>query len=281
MCFIINGKHKGTGLILIGGAMNQMKQYIEDIKKRKDLLLYLVKSGLKAEHRNSYLGYFWWLLDPLLNVAVYYFLVVIILGRGGPDFPVFLVIGLVVWRWISSSINSSANSILRYSSIINQVYLPKFIFPLSFTITQLVNFLFGLVIIGIFLTVFGVVPTWHLVYLPLIIIVTLAFLLAVGSVLGYFTVFIRDIDNLLTHVMRIFFYASPIIWEGGRLPPEYGWAVAINPIAHIVTAYRDIMMYHQNPNFMSLGVIFVASILIIVFMIHFYSKNEHKIIKAL
>src|SRR5690625_3120715 len=95
MCFIINGKHKGTGLILIGGAMNQMKQYIEDIKKRKDLLLYLVKSGLKAEHRNSYLGYFWWLLDPLLNVAVYYFLVVIILGRGGPDFPVFLVIGLV------------------------------------------------------------------------------------------------------------------------------------------------------------------------------------------
>src|SRR5690625_3880266 len=127
-----------------------MKQYISEIIKRKDLLLYLVKSGLKAEHRNSYLGYFWWLLDPLLNVAVYYFLVVIILGRGGPDFPVFLVIGLVVWRWISSSINSSANSILRYSSIINQVYLPKFIFPISFTITQLVTFYLGSLLLGSF-----------------------------------------------------------------------------------------------------------------------------------
>ena len=228
-----------------------MKQYISEIIKRKDLLLYLVKSGLKAEHRNSYLGYFWWLLDPLLNVAVYYFLVVIILNRGGPDFPVFLVIGLVVWRWISSSINSSANSVLRYSSIINQVYLPKFLFPLSFTITQLVNFLFGLVIIAIFLAFSGVWPTWHLVLLPVVIIITLTFLLAVGAVLGFFTVFIRDIDNFLTHSMRIFFYASPIIWEGGRLPPEYGWAVAINPIAHLVTAFRDILMHHQIPNFTS------------------------------
>src|SRR5699024_1605718 len=161
-----------------------MKSYLQDIKKRKDLILYLVKSGLKAEHSNSYLGYFWWLLDPLLNIAVYYFLVVIILQRGGENYAVFLVIGLVVWRWISSSINTSANSILRYSSIINQVYLPKFIFPLSFTITQLVNFLFGTVVIALFLMIFGITPTWHIVYVPLIMIVTLAFLLAIGAVLG-------------------------------------------------------------------------------------------------
>src|SRR5690625_5591259 len=124
-----------------------MKAYLRELFKRKDLLLYLVKSGLKAEHRNSYLGYFWWLLDPLLNVLVYYFLVVIILDRGGENYALFLVIGLVVWRWISSSINSSAKSVLRYSSIIRQVYLPKSIFPLSFTITQLFNFMFGLGVI--------------------------------------------------------------------------------------------------------------------------------------
>ncbi len=258
-----------------------MKAYFEEIKKRNDLLIYLVKSGLKAEHRNSYLGYFWWLLDPLLNIAVYYFLVVIILQRGGEDYAVFLVIGLVVWRWISSSINTSAKSILRYSSIINQVYLPKFVFPLSFTFTQLINFLFGLIVIALFLTVFGVVPTWHIVFLPYLIVITIAFLLAIGLVLGYITVFIRDIDNILTHVIRIFFYASPIIWEGGRLPPEYGLIVAINPIAIIVNAYRDILMYHQAPSFIPLGIILVLSTIIIVYMMYHFSKNEHKIIKAL
>lgn len=251
------------------------------MKKRKDLLFYLVKSGLKAEHRNSYLGYFWWLLDPLLNIAVYYFLVVVILQRGSENYPVFLVIGLVVWRWISSSINTSAKSVLRYSSIINQVYLPKFIFPLSFTITQLVNFLFGTVVIGLFLAIFRVVPSWHIVYLPLIIFITFVFLLAIGSILGYFTVFIRDIDNLLSHIIRIFFYASPIIWEGGRLPPEYSIVVMLNPIAIIVNSFRDVLMEHQNPNFIGLGIIFVLSSIAIIFMLNHYSKKEHKIIKAL
>jgi len=258
-----------------------MNAYIKEIKKRKDLILYLVKSGLKAEHRNSYLGYFWWLLDPLLNIAVYYFLVVIILDRGGEDYALFLVIGLIVWRWISSSINTSANSVLRYSSIINQVYLPKFIFPLSFTITQLINFLFGTIVIGLFLIFYAEVPTWHIVLLPIIIIITITFLLAVGSVLGFFTVFIRDIDNLLSHVIRIFFYASPIIWEGGRLPPEYGFVVAANPIAIIIDSYRDVLMYHQIPDFLKLGVIFVISVAIIIFMINHYRKKEHNIIKAL
>lgn len=258
-----------------------MKAYLQEIAKRKDLLFYLVQSGLKAEHRNSYLGYFWWLLDPLLNVLVYYFLVVIVLQRGGENYAVFLVIGLVVWRCISSSINSSAKSILRYSSIINQVYLPKSMFPLSFTISQLFNFLFGLVVVAIFLIAFGIVPGWEIIYLPVIILVMTTFLLAIGFVLGYINVFIRDIDNILTHVIRIFFYASPIIWEGSRLPDQYSWFVAVNPIAIIVNSFRDILMYDRSPDFIGLGVIFVLSVLVGGYTVYYYSKNEHKIIKAL
>ena len=201
-----------------------MREYFKELLIRKDLLYYLVKSGLKAEHRNSYLGYFWWLLDPLLNALVYYFLVVIILERGGENYAVYLVIGLVVWRWISSSINSAAKSILRYSSIINQVYLPKAIFPISFTISQVFNFIFGLIVALVFVFAFGMTPGINILYLPFIMIVTLVFLLAIGFTLGYITVFVRDIDNLMTYVIRVFFYASPIIWEGNRLPEEYSWA---------------------------------------------------------
>ncbi|MCD8503279.1 MAG: ABC transporter permease, partial [Bacillaceae bacterium] len=68
-----------------------MRNYINEMIKRKDLLIHLVMSGLKAEHRNSYLGYFWWLLDPLLNVGVYYFLMVVVLGRWGEGYQFFSV----------------------------------------------------------------------------------------------------------------------------------------------------------------------------------------------
>ncbi|WP_090843069.1 ABC transporter permease [Alkalicoccus daliensis] len=258
-----------------------MRQYMEEIKKRKDLIVYLIQSGLKAEHRNSYLGYFWWLLDPLLGVVVYYFLISVILDRGGENFAVFLVIGLVSWRWTSTVINSSAKSILRYSSIINQVYLPKAIFPVTGTFSQMVNFSFGLVIVALFLVIFGVIPGWQAIYLPIIIIVQLVFLLAISLFLAYVSVFIRDIENLLTHVVRILFYSSPIIWEGGRLPEEYQWVVDINPIAHLVNSYRDVLMYQVSPNFLALSIILAASALFVFSFLYYYSKNEYKIIKAL
>ncbi|WP_020006383.1 ABC transporter permease [Salinicoccus albus] len=259
-----------------------MKKYLKEMLNRKDLLYYLVRSGLKAEHRNSYLGYLWWLLDPLLNVLVFYFLVVVILDRGDTEnFPLFLVIGLIVWRCISSTLNSSSSSIMQYSSIISQVYLPKSLFPISFTLTQLFNFAFGFIIIAVFLAVYRVMPGWELIFLPLLIIIQTTFLLAVGMILAYVTVFVRDLENVLQYVTRVFFYASPIIWEGGRLPPEYGWAVTYNPVAVIVTSYRDILMYGNIPNFTGLAIIFVASAAAIVYMTWYYSRNEYKIIKSL
>lgn len=264
-----------------------MKTYLREIRKRKDLLFYLVKSGLKAENRDSYLGYFWWLLDPLLNVVVYYLLVGVVLGRGEDteNFPVYLVIGLVAWRWMNTTVNTSSKSIIKYRSIINQVNLPKSIFPLSFTITQLVNFVFGLAVIGIFLLIFGVIPGWQIIYLPIVMLVQLIFLTGIGLMLGYITVFIRDIDNVLSHIIRVFFYASPIIWPGGRLVKslgsDYQWMIDYNPIAIIVNSYRNIMMYQSNPHFFGLLVVGVVSLLFTVFMLYHYSRNEHKIIKAL
>lgn len=279
-------KGKSCGLMeavfeQMDGVATQMKKYLREIAKRKDLLIYLVKSGLKAEHRNSYLGYFWWLLDPLLNALVYYFLMVVILGRGGDNYGVFLIIGLVSWRWTSSVISSSSRSIVSQASIINQVYLPKAIFPMTRTISQMVNFFFGLVVVAIFLAGYGLVPGWHVIYLPLIILVQLFLMLSISLIVAYLCVFIRDLDNVMGHITRIWFYASPVIWEGGRLPSKYQWIVKLNPFAHIVEGYRDILMYHQKPDVTGLAVVGVISVFATMLIIAYYSKYEHKIIKAL
>lgn len=259
----------------------QMLNYLKEIQKRKDLLIYLIKSGLKAEHRNSYLGYFWWLLDPLLGVLIYYFLVAVILKSGGENFGVFLVIGLVAWRWTNTTVTNSSRAIVQQSSIINQVYLPKAIFPLTRTFSQLINFCFGLVVVALFLLYFQVAPGWPVIYLPVIIFVHLLFLLAISLFVSYICVFIRDIDNVLTHLMRLWFYASPVIWEGGRLPEQYQWVVNLNPFAHIVGAYRDILMNQASPQFQGLAVIGLCSAVLVFALLYYYSKNEHKIIKAL
>jgi ABC-type polysaccharide/polyol phosphate export permease len=258
-----------------------MKTYLIELFKRKDLLVYLVKSGLKAEHRNSILGYFWWLLDPLLGALVYYFLIVIVLGSGGENYAVYLVIGQVAWKWTSTSIGSSTRAILQYSAIIQQVNLPKMIFPVTRTLSQLINFMFGLVVVAVFLVVYGIIPTGDIIYLPLIIFVQLLFLMMISMIVSFVSVFIRDIGNVITHILRIWFYATPVIWEGSRLPEPYRWVEFMNPMSYILNGYRNILMFGEKPNVMILLLLGIFCTFMIAFLVYFYNRNEHKIIKAL
>ena len=260
-----------------------MRQYLKDLIKRNDLLGYLVISGLKAQYRNTFLGFFWWLLDPFLSVMVYYFLVVIVLGRGSQEenYGAFLVVGLIAWRWIRSVVNSSSRSIVLHSGIITRVYLPKAIFPISVCFSQLINFSIGLLIVAGVLACFRIVPGIQTLWLPVLMLMQLVFLIALSLVIGYVCVFIRDIDNLIHHFMRFWFYSSPVIWAKGRPPERYSWIVDINPVSAYLNSYRNILLYNESPEFAKLIPIVAVSLVVIVAMLYYYSRNEHKIIKAL
>jgi len=258
-----------------------MREYIKELIKRKDLLIHLVTSGLKAQHRNTFLGYLWWLLDPLLGAAVFYFVVVVIFGRGGENFGAYLVIGMIVWRWLDSTITSSSRSITGQAGIISQVYLPKMIFPLGAGMTQLINFSFGLIVIAIFLAAFRIVPGIEVAWLPFIIIVQQLFLIAISLIVAYISVFIRDIENLQGHFMRVWFFGSPVIWERDMIPAHLYWIVDLNPAAALLDSYRNVLMYGSDPEFTKLFIMGISSLIIIAIAIYHYSKNEHKIIKVL
>ena len=258
-----------------------MKKYLQELIKRKDLLIYLVTSGLKAQYRNTYLGYLWWILDPLLMGAVYYFLRVVVLGMEGENIGAFLIIGLVAWQWIKSTLKSSTTSISGKGRIITQVYLPKAIFPLGASLTQLINFSFGLVIVFLFLALYRIAPDSQVLWLPFVMLIQLLFLTALALIAAYLCMFIRDIDNVLNHITRLWFWSTPVIWEAGRLPPQYSFILDINPASIFLISYRNIFMYGQSPLFGKLFIIGFFSLLAIAYMIRYYQLNEHKIIRAL
>ncbi|MFW6356989.1 MAG: ABC transporter permease, partial [Spirochaetota bacterium] len=142
-----------------------MWQYLRDLWRRKDLLFYLVTSGLKADTRNTFLGYFWWLLDPALYVLVFVFVRVVLIGRAGDDVVPFLATGLVVFQFFAQTLTGSARSITSKSGIITQVYLPKAMLPVSVVLTQLANFAFSLVTLAVILGLSGIVPGVELLWL--------------------------------------------------------------------------------------------------------------------
>ncbi|GAB6091612.1 ABC transporter permease [Spirochaeta dissipatitropha] len=258
-----------------------MKKYIRELLKRRDLIITLVESGLKSQHKNTMLGYIWWVLDPLLGVLVYYFLRVVLLGLDGENIEIFLAVGLVTWTWIKSTIPASTKSISKQASLINKVYLPKILFPLCLNLTQMVNFFFSIFVVAGFMAIFGIAPTWHILWFPYIVIIQFLFLFSISTVLAYIGAFVRDIENVITHIMRFWFYGSPVIWETGRMPPRYSWIVDLNPASTFIGSYRSIFMHGEAPNLLNLHIILGASVVLLCFMTWFYSRNEHKIIKAL
>ncbi|THB80543.1 MAG: ABC transporter permease [Desulfobacteraceae bacterium] len=259
-----------------------MKQYLRDLAKRKDLIIYLVISGLKAQHKNSFLGYFWWLIDPFLNVAIYYFVVVVIFQRpGGAAYGMYLVSGMIVWRWMAATVSSASNSILSQGGIISQVYLPKSVFPVGAALNHLVNFGFGLIIIFIFLFYFNYSLGSQIIWLPVIILVQLVFMLAISFPIAFVCVFIRDVNNLVDHGMRLWFFGSPVIWYKDMIPEHLVILLKVNPMYHLLDAYRSVFMENTGPDGMALLIIAAGSVLAIVPMLYFYSLKEHLILKSL
>lgn len=259
-----------------------MKKYLKEIFKRKDLIIYLVTSGLKAQHRNSYLGYLWWLLDPLLGVLIYYFVVVVVFRSGKTaDYGVYLVIGMIVWQWLASTINTASRSIVSQSGIISQVYLPKTIFPIGATLTQVINFGFGLLIIAIFLLFSKIIPGAKIAWLPFIMTMQLFFMMAIALPIAYLCVFVRDMDNLVTHILRLWFFSSPVIWSQDRIPEKLRFLLDINPMYYFLAGYRNILLNNSNPDYITLSLIGAMSFIFALFIIYYYNHHEYKIIKAL
>lgn len=262
-------------------SVKHIKQYLRDLWRRRDLLFYQIVSGLKADTRNTFLGYFWWLLDPLLMVLTFAFLRVVFLGRTGENLVAFLAVGLVVFQFFAQNLTGSARSITAQAGIITQVYMPKAIFPISTVLTQLVNFGFAFVTLAIIFVFSRILPGIEVLWLPAIIIIQLAFHLAIALIMAYISAFVRDLQRILGHFTRILRFTAPVIWEADRIPENYQWMLEWNPFAWLVMAYRDVLMYGQVPNMLRLAWLGLASAGIAALLLVFYTYNEHRIIKVL
>jgi lipopolysaccharide transport system permease protein len=262
-------------------AFETLRKYARELHRRRDLIAYLVASGLKAQHRNTILGYFWWLLDPLLGALIYYFVVAVIFRGGGEGYGSYLIVGLIAWRWLSATVAAASQAIVAQAGIISQVYLPKFVFPITVTLTGLINFAFGLVVLALFFVAFGVVPGAAILWLPFIALTQALFTMALASVIAYACVFLRDTKTLVNHLMTLWFFGTPVIWREELIPEGLSWLMAINPMAHLLAGYRDALIGNRSPELAPLIATCAISTGIIGFMVYFYSQHEHRIIKAL
>ena len=220
-----------------------------------DLIRYRAYVDLKSESAQSYLGMLWWILDPLMYLAIYYLVFGVVLQRGGEGFVGFLLCGLVFWRWFANSVLRASNSIQNNVGIISQVYLPKIIFPIVETISNAYRFMFILLIFLVFLVLYRQQFQWVWLSAGFVLVAELLLIFGVGICLSLLVPFLPDIRKLIENVMMLFFYMSGIFFDIRLLSPKVQDYLFLNPMAVVIDQYRAVFFRDQLPDYAALGTV--------------------------
>lgn len=230
----------------------------------RQLVLYKAYADLRAEAERTYIGYFWWFLEPVVHMVVYYIVIGVFLQRGTENFVPFLLTGLVAFRWFSMSLTSGMNSIMRAKGLMNQVAVDKSIFPTVALLTNAFKFAIVYVVLIAFLLIYGYPVTASFAHIPAVLLVQLVFNAALAYLLAAVTPFVPDIRIVVQNAMRALFFFSGIFYSASSLPEEMRFYFFLNPVAVLLQAHRDVLLYAQTPDWERLVAVALGSIPILV-----------------
>lgn len=202
----------------------------------------LVSRDFKLKYRRSTLGILWSVLNPLLMMCVLTLVFSTFFRFQIENYPLYVILGNVLFALMSESTTGAMYSILDSSSLIKKIRIEKLIFPLEKVLFQLVNFCISLIAVAIVMVFFHVAPKVSLVALPLLLLYVVLFSAGIGLALSALAVFFRDVCHLWGVVITAWTYATPLFYPLDILPE---WAMPImeyNPMFHYVTYFRDIVL---------------------------------------
>ena len=210
----------------------------------------LVSKDFKLKYRRSVLGVLWSILNPLLMMCVLVAVFSNVLKFGGDveNFPLYLILGNVLFALMADSTSSAMTSIIDSAPLIKKIRISKVIFPLEKVLFQLVNFAISLIAVIIVMLFFQIAPTASLLALPLLLVFMLLFSAGLGLLLSALAVFFRDVCHLWGVVITAWTYATPLFYPLGILPEWMQSAELFNPMFHYGTYFRSIVMSGTIPD---------------------------------
>lgn len=243
----------------------------------RELLKTNVKKDIRGKYKASFLGVLWSFINPLLSVLVYAIVFPYIMKVQTENYLVFLICGIIPWTWFTTSLGQGTTCITNNSNLIKKVFFPREILPISVVTSGLINFLISCIIIVIFVLFGGCGLSWHLILLPFIALIQYVVTLAIIFLTSAFNAYVKDTEYIVNFIINLLFYATPVLYsyemfEGTPLI----WLFRLNPMAHIINAYRDIFYVHELPNMTNLLIVFIISLICLIICYNIFKRLEKR-----
>lgn len=171
-----------------------------------------------------------------------------ILKNPQENYTVFICCGLIPWTFFSAALARSSFTMVENGNIIKKVYFPREILPISVVTSEAFNFIISTIIIIAFVLIYGLGLTKYILLYPLVFLVQYILSIAIAFIVSSVTVYVRDLQHLITVALQLLFYATPIVYAADTLPEQYRWVLNINPMTYIINGYRDIFYNQTMPD---------------------------------
>jgi ABC-type polysaccharide/polyol phosphate export permease len=221
---------------------------LSSLFRYRGLIQSLVARELKARYRGSVLGFLWSFINPLLLLSIYSFVFAIILpgahsGAVEP-FALFMFCGILPWTWFSTSLAEAAGSLIAGGNLIKKVLFPAEILPLVSVLANMVHFFLGLPILVAFLIYYRRPPdALDLVWFPITVLIQLVFTAGLALILAALSVHFRDIRDILSNILTLWFFATPIIYWINEAPGLGKRVLDLNPMTHLIVSYQELLFF--------------------------------------
>ena len=266
---------------VIRGVQTPLDYAVErlgELYRYRDLVYNLTRRDLTARYKGSFFGFLWSLFNPLLMMGVWTLLFTVLLPNNRiPNFPLFVLVGLLAWNLNASSTMAGVTAITGNAGLVTRTRFPLEVLPVSVVLANAVNFLLALVAVIPFFAIARAPISLSLLWLPAILVAQVAFSIGLALLLSTFQVYLRDTLMIVDTLVLAWMLLSPIFYRLEDLFPEYSRLMHIlNPVSSFITAYR-VALYsgdYMDPLFIGRTLVQSALVLAIGFAV-FWRLSPH------
>lgn len=249
---------------------------LKELWSYKDLLYFLVIRGIKARYAQSVLGISWAIIQPLFTTLVFTVIFgnVAKISSDGAPYVVFSFAAMVPWTYFSSTLTESSNSLVQNANMISKVYFPRLVLPLSAAFSKLLDFIISFSVLVGFLVYFQMMPTWEIVFLPVLLIILLMTSLGLGMILSAMAVQYRDVKHAVTFLVQILMYAAPVVYPTSAIPEAYRFWYSLNPMVGVIEGFRSIFLGTQAFPWQLILPGAIVAVVMFIFAAFYFRKME-------
>ena len=217
---------------------------LKELKDYKDLFYFLVWRGIKAAYAQTIFGFFWAIMNPIIQIAVFgiIFGKVAKLPTDGVPYVLFSSVALIPWQYISGTMTASSQSLVSGQGMLGKVYFPRLIFPIVPVLSGLVNFAISMLIVLGILFYYRVSPTWNLLLFPVLVIIMMSLSAGVGMWFSAMAIRFRDVRYVMGYLLRMLMYTAPILYTASSIPENYRLIYSLNPLVAVIEGYRACLL---------------------------------------